>query len=173
MSLKARVGVFQPFLKSFSKSTTNYSGRILGSNNVISGRGQSLIVNHQSIRCLSTVNPAEGEVKTDPPVTGGGNEATDDFYDIIIAGGGLVGTALAVSLGTSGRLSNKRILLLESAPKFWTKPPEAGKDQNGVNYSNRVVALSPGSKALLTKMGAWENVWRHQTVKSLQASNFI
>lgn len=151
MSLKARVGAFQPFFKSFSKSTTNCRG---------------LIVNHQSIRCLSTVNAGEEE-KRDPSVTGT-SEVAEDFYDVIIAGGGLVGTALAVSLGTSGRLSNKRVLLLESAPKFWTKPPEAGKDQNGVSYSNRVVALSPGSKALLTKMGVWEDVWRHQTVKSLQ-----
>lgn len=39
-------------------------------------------------------------------------------YDIIISGGGLVGTTLACSLAKNDRLREKRILLLEGAPTF-------------------------------------------------------
>lgn len=42
-------------------------------------------------------------------------------YDIIISGGGLVGTTLACSLSKCDRLSEKKILLLEGGPKFKRK----------------------------------------------------
>lgn len=73
-----------------------------------------------------------------------------------------------VCVGNSGRLADKRILLLESVDKFWTKPPETVEEGKDPNFSNRVVALSPGSKALFSKLGIWQDVWRHQTVSCLQ-----
>lgn len=39
-------------------------------------------------------------------------------YDVIIAGGGLVGTTLACSLARNSKLAGRKILLLEGAPKF-------------------------------------------------------
>lgn len=42
----------------------------------------------------------------------------NSHYDIIISGGGLVGTTLACSLAKNNRLREKRILLLEGAPTF-------------------------------------------------------
>lgn len=56
--------------------------------------------------------------------------------------------------------------MLESVPKFWTKPPEP--ETSSPVFSNRVVALSPGSKALLTRLGIWDDIWRNQPVCSLQ-----
>nr|CAD7197753.1 unnamed protein product [Timema douglasi] len=73
-----------------------------------------------------------------------------DHYDVIIAGGGMVGTTLACTLGQSKKLSNKKILLLEG-----------GKDQKyklQPKYSNRVVALNPSSKHLLSSIGAWQHI---------------
>lgn len=40
-----------------------------------------------------------------------------DFFDIIITGGGLVGTCLACTLAKNTKLSGIRILLLEEASK--------------------------------------------------------
>lgn len=107
----------------------------------------------------------------------------DGNYDIIIAGGGMVGTTLASSLGSyfvkciSGfhllilitcfiakntKLSNKSVLLLEGAPKF--------KGFSGNEYSNRVSALSKGTKTLMESIGAWEIIEsvRHKPVKQMQ-----
>ncbi|XP_021945938.1 ubiquinone biosynthesis monooxygenase COQ6, mitochondrial isoform X2 [Folsomia candida] len=96
-------------------------------------------------------------------------QKTAEFYDIVIAGGGLVGTILAVALGQLSRLSNKKILMLESADKFWTKGPESIKtSDDDPDFSNRVVALSPGSKKFLAKLGIWEEVWRSRPVSCLQ-----
>ncbi|KAJ8953058.1 hypothetical protein NQ314_007433 [Rhamnusium bicolor] len=54
-----------------------------------------------------------------------------NHYDIVIAGGGMVGTTLACTLGRNSKLSSKRILLLEAnKEKAWSLPEK---------YSNRVV----------------------------------
>uniref|UniRef100_A0A0M3II51 DAO domain-containing protein n=1 Tax=Ascaris lumbricoides TaxID=6252 RepID=A0A0M3II51_ASCLU len=59
------------------------------------------------------------------------------FYDVVIVGGGMVGNAMACSMGLSKKLSSKKILLLESGDlKPLTKTPI---------YSNRVSAISPPS----------------------------
>lgn len=92
-------------------------------------------------------------------------------YDVIIAGGGLVGVSLAVSLGRfcfvyvftsddfntkfqflakNETLADKKILLLESAPSF----KEPSKDK----YSNRVSAINKQSVGLLKKLDAWNHI---------------
>ncbi|CAL8125297.1 unnamed protein product [Orchesella dallaii] len=114
-----------------------------------------------SCRTLSSSSSSSSESESE-------NDLSAEFYDIVIVGGGLVGTALAAALGSNGRLANKQILLLDSAKNFGTKPPESERDGGDPNFSNRVVALSPGSKALLNRLGVWENVWRSQTVSCLQ-----
>ncbi|XP_071453969.1 ubiquinone biosynthesis monooxygenase COQ6, mitochondrial [Hetaerina americana] len=83
-------------------------------------------------------------------------------YDIIIAGGGMVGTAMACCLGKNPKLSNHKILLLEeSAEKTWELKPE---------YSNRVSALGSNSKAFLDSIGAWSHIEqsRFKEVKKMQ-----
>uniref|UniRef100_A0A8W7PBJ3 Uncharacterized protein n=1 Tax=Anopheles coluzzii TaxID=1518534 RepID=A0A8W7PBJ3_ANOCL len=73
-------------------------------------------------------------------------------YDIIIVGGGMVGTALACALGKNSRLQNKNILLLEAAAGF--------KQPSTEQYSNRVSAISKGTYRLMRTIGAWEEIER-------------
>lgn len=60
--------------------------------------------------------------------------------DIVIAGGGPVGAALALGLGASGL----RVTLLEA------QPPAAGRDDA------RSLALSYGSRLILERLGVWQ-----------------
>ncbi|KAG5670920.1 hypothetical protein PVAND_001149 [Polypedilum vanderplanki] len=71
-----------------------------------------------------------------------------NHYDIVIAGGGLVGIGLAASLAKNETLSDKKILLLEGAPKFKAQTREA--------YSNRVSAINKQSIRLLKTIDAWD-----------------
>jgi len=51
------------------------------------------------------------------------------------------------------------------------KTPNREADKNSSkDFSNRVLALSPGSKTILEKLGIWESVWRFQEVNSLQVN---
>ncbi|XP_032804006.1 ubiquinone biosynthesis monooxygenase COQ6, mitochondrial isoform X2 [Petromyzon marinus] len=90
-------------------------------------------------------------------------DEVEPCYDVVVSGGGMVGTALACALGTDPVLSDKRILLLEAGkPKqFGTLPP---------TYSNRVSTLSPGSITLLDHVGAWDHVcdMRSKAFKRMQ-----
>lgn len=76
-----------------------------------------------------------------------GNEET---YDIVIAGGGMVGTTLACALANNRRLESKKILLLERGKEFKYQPQE--------QYSNRVVALNKHTRVLLSSIGAWKHI---------------
>ncbi|KAF5293935.1 hypothetical protein FQA39_LY13640 [Lamprigera yunnana] len=84
-------------------------------------------------------------------------------YDIIIAGGGMIGSTLACTLGKNPKLANKNILLLETTnPTAWT-PRDT--------YSNRVSAVNLNTFNLLNEIGAWKHIAnvRCSPVKSLQA----
>ncbi|CAH1957100.1 unnamed protein product [Acanthoscelides obtectus] len=88
-------------------------------------------------------------------------------YDIIISGGGMIGSSLACTLGKNTRLSNKRILLLE-----------AGKEKSYSftgKYSNRVVSLNPATHKLLNDINAWSHIKnsRFAAVKRLQVWDAI
>ena len=106
-------------------------------------------------------------------------DAQKPHYDIIIAGGGLVGVSLAVSLGKcscqSGNffcyceiffsaknqtLADKKVLLLESAPAF--------KEFSKEKYSNRVSAINRQTIGLLKKLDAWEHIESVRCKKILQ-----
>lgn len=97
--------------------------------------------------------------------------STQNHYDIVIVGGGMVGGTLASALGKeeiirtslqiliplailSGQrkvLSNQKILLLEGAPKF------KGFSAEG-EFSNRVSTLNNGTKQLLDSIGIWDQI---------------
>ncbi|CAG9860776.1 unnamed protein product [Phyllotreta striolata] len=89
------------------------------------------------------------------------------YYDIVIAGGGMIGCSLACTLGANQKLSNKRILLLESSKNKQYIPSE--------KYSNRVVSINPGNKKLLDNIGAWKHIEsnKYATVKRLQVMDAI
>ncbi|XP_005111749.1 ubiquinone biosynthesis monooxygenase COQ6, mitochondrial [Aplysia californica] len=75
----------------------------------------------------------------------------NDYADIVISGGGMVGGSMACALGNNKMLKNKRIVLLE-----------ASKDKGDYvlpnSYSNRTCALSPSTRRLLESFGAWQEI---------------
>ncbi|XP_042714447.2 ubiquinone biosynthesis monooxygenase COQ6, mitochondrial isoform X4 [Chrysemys picta bellii] len=76
---------------------------------------------------------------------------TGPVYDVVVSGGGMVGSAMAAALGHDVHFHEKKILLLEAGPrKVSGRLPE--------NYSNRVSSISPGSATLLSSFGAWDHV---------------
>uniref|UniRef100_A0A8C9U188 Ubiquinone biosynthesis monooxygenase COQ6, mitochondrial n=1 Tax=Scleropages formosus TaxID=113540 RepID=A0A8C9U188_SCLFO len=96
-------------------------------------------------RSIATDSAAESASFREARAGGG------QLYDIIISGGGMVGTAMACSLGMDPNLEGKKILLLEAGnKKVMDKAPEA--------YSTRVSSISPGSANLLSGIGAWDHI---------------
>jgi 2-octaprenylphenol hydroxylase len=69
-----------------------------------------------------------------------------ELYDLIVAGGGLIGAAAALGAGQQGR----RVLLIER------EQPQAIVGTFGVDIRN--VSVSPASRALLESLGAWGEV---------------
>lgn len=70
--------------------------------------------------------------------------------DVVVAGGGMVGSAAAGALAQLGCMRRKKVLLLEAAPE---KKLVLDSDSQ---YSNRVSALAPSSVRLLSQLGAWQ-----------------
>lgn len=69
-----------------------------------------------------------------------------EHVDIFIVGGGMVGTAIAARLGHSGL--NIAVLEQQAPPAFDpASPPDL-----------RVSAISPASRALLERIGAWQHI---------------
>ncbi|XP_075982693.1 ubiquinone biosynthesis protein COQ6, mitochondrial [Anticarsia gemmatalis] len=83
-------------------------------------------------------------------------------YDVIIAGGGMVGCTLACALAKNSLLSNLKVLLLEGSPNK--------KVNISSEYSNRVVALNQNTKALMNSLKIWRHVEdiRLQPVRYMQ-----
>ncbi|KAM9340819.1 ubiquinone biosynthesis monooxygenase COQ6, mitochondrial [Symphorus nematophorus] len=81
----------------------------------------------------------------------GADSGKVEVYDVVISGGGMVGSAMACSLGLDPNLAGKKILLLEAGnKKVMDKVPDT--------YSTRVSSISPGSATLLSGIGAWEQI---------------
>ncbi len=74
---------------------------------------------------------------------------TGASYDVLIVGGGMVGSALACALGDS-RL---KVAVLDHAPA--AAPPQTGHDL-------RVSAITLASRALFENIGAWEGMTRRR-----------
>jgi 2-octaprenylphenol hydroxylase len=68
-------------------------------------------------------------------------------YDVIIAGAGLVGLALAPALARSGL----RVALVDRAPI-------AAPESDPRTWDARIYAISPGSAAFLRSLGAWQDL---------------
>jgi ubiquinone biosynthesis UbiH/UbiF/VisC/COQ6 family hydroxylase len=67
--------------------------------------------------------------------------------EVAIVGGGVVGATLALLLVRRAGIAPARLLLIEPEP---VQPPVAGRP-----YDLRVVAISPGNRALLEELGVW------------------
>ena len=67
--------------------------------------------------------------------------------DVLIAGAGLVGQALAPALANTGLT----VALVDRAPIIVPEPPAGDSD-----WDSRVYAISPGSASLLRALGAWQ-----------------
>lgn len=68
-------------------------------------------------------------------------------HDVLIAGGGMVGLALAALLADDPRL---RVVLVDAGPR--------PAFDAGAGVSLRVSAVSPGSVAILSRIGAWTGI---------------
>lgn len=68
-------------------------------------------------------------------------------FDVVIAGAGLVGLALAVALARSG----VRVAIVDRASVVTPEPPSSDDD-----WDSRIYAISPGSATLLHAIGAWQ-----------------
>ncbi|MBS1220894.1 MAG: ubiquinone biosynthesis protein UbiH [Proteobacteria bacterium] len=75
---------------------------------------------------------------------------TEPDYDLLIAGGGMVGSALACALGDA----DLKIGLLEGAPLDRIRP--------GLELDARVSAISHASQRIFAAVGAWDGIaaWR-------------
>ncbi|KAJ8341595.1 hypothetical protein SKAU_G00338860 [Synaphobranchus kaupii] len=104
------------------------------------------------LTCLNGVRTlTRGLCNSGAAERGESNKNGNELYDIIISGGGMVGTAMACSLGMDPNLEGKKILLLEAGnKKVMDKAPES--------YSTRVSSINPGSATLLSGIGAWDHV---------------
>lgn len=89
-------------------------------------------------------------------------DSNEERVDIVISGGGMVGTTLACALGKEEFLKHKKIVLLESAPEKKYVLPET--------FSNRTCALSPATVKLFDGLGIWDEIlkMRCQPVKGMQ-----
>ncbi|MDR2213910.1 MAG: UbiH/UbiF/VisC/COQ6 family ubiquinone biosynthesis hydroxylase [Pseudomonadales bacterium] len=67
-------------------------------------------------------------------------------FDLIIAGGGMVGLAQALALADSPL----RVALLDQ------RPPAPAPSMTELNFDNRVSALTPASAEFLRELGVWE-----------------
>ena len=78
----------------------------------------------------------------------------------------MVGLAAAAALRTDPVLRDYRVTVLETAPP--PPPPPPAADRPPSEYSNRVCALSPASRRLLERVGAWQHVERFSTTQHMQ-----
>ncbi|XP_060572224.1 ubiquinone biosynthesis monooxygenase COQ6, mitochondrial-like [Ruditapes philippinarum] len=78
------------------------------------------------------------------------NYGDEQTADIVISGGGMVGASMACALGHESILQNKRIVLLEAAPKKTLILSES--------YGNRTCTLSPATVQLFEKCDVWSEV---------------
>ena len=78
-----------------------------------------------------------------------------DDYDIVVAGGGMVGISLALKLGQA-LPDDTRILLVEGFPL----PEQAGADAPAYHpsFDARSTALSYGSRLIYDSIGVWEDL---------------
>jgi 2-octaprenylphenol hydroxylase len=76
-------------------------------------------------------------------------------FDVVIVGGGLVGSSLAAALKDSG-LS---LALVESQSSLMADgPPSSERSTSDQSWDRRIYAVSPGSRSFLERCGAWDHL---------------
>jgi 2-octaprenyl-6-methoxyphenol hydroxylase len=89
--------------------------------------------------------------------------STAGVYDVVIAGGGLVGGSLAIALAQT----DCRVALVEAVP------PESAQQPS---FDDRTIALSRGSYRILDQLGIWsriaESVWPIHQIHVSQQGRF-
>jgi len=88
----------------------------------------------ESTTATNTATPA-ADKHEDSQTSSSNTVKGSDFYDIVICGGGMVGSAMAYALGRDEIFRNLKIALIESSPK-------SGKYESPAFHSNRTCALS-------------------------------
>ena len=83
---------------------------------------------------------------------------SDEFYDLVINGGGLAGMATAVTMARSPAFQNRKILLVDKANAASPSSPIANPESK--RWNSRVVAINPGSMQLIFSWGdkAWDKI---------------
>lgn len=83
---------------------------------------------------------------------------TQTTFDVVISGGGLSGTLMALSLAglTKADGSLLSIAIIESQSTSLTTDSSTIQQQAQTTFDDRVLALSHGSAAYLKKVGAWQ-----------------
>ncbi|XP_014276015.1 ubiquinone biosynthesis monooxygenase COQ6, mitochondrial [Halyomorpha halys] len=94
------------------------------------------------------------------------SDATPNFFNVIISGGGLIGQTMACALAKNPLFKNTNILLIESSPK----KDYASKENN---YSNRVSSIAPTTKEFFEKLGMWKNIKRYQVMKDMKVWGYL
>lgn len=97
------------------------------------------------IRCFTSDETFTNNVEKIPS-----KQLCKKHYDVVIIGGGMVGTTLASAISNNDYLSGLSVLLLEASEKF--------KQFSSSSYSNRVSALNRSSVNLLKSIGAWNHI---------------
>lgn len=101
-----------------------------------------------------------------------------DSYDVVVAGGGLVGAAFAAGVASTPGLSGLRIAVVDRH----FHPPEITLDGNRPEdcFDPRVVALTEASRLLLESAGIWSSdvaeracPYHHMEVRDGQGTGFI
>ena len=75
---------------------------------------------------------------------------SEQSFDIIIVGGGMVGGALACALSESQKKDVLSIAIVESREPQLTWPDDS--------YDTRVSAITRSSKQLFQKIGVWQTI---------------
>lgn len=86
-------------------------------------------------------------------------QLSDNFFDVAIIGGGMVGASLACALMPAIRELGLKVALIESFPF----PKNDSEVLYQPSYDDRSTALSYGSRCLLQQLGAWEKLREHVT----------
>lgn len=84
----------------------------------------------------------------------------DNHYDVVIAGGGLVGGSFALLLAGRCAGAGLRILLADAAPVATSVMSAAGPDGQG-NFDARSTALSWGSRQIYHQAGLWPELEKY------------
>ena len=98
--------------------------------------------------------------------TGAQTDLSDQSYDIVIVGGGLVGASLCLALAGTAKAYGLSIALLDAASIEATTPSAS------VALDGRATALALGSRNLLHSIGLWHHLKPHaQAISNIQVSD--